>query len=123
MAQYLVSCGAGVNVMDGYGVTPLCAAALGGHTEVVDTLCRGRADVNGVGQSDGRTPLVSAGCGGFAEVARCLLSHGADPGRGTVAGLTPLAAAAMRGRSDIVALLRSFGAHVTTTTGGRSGVW
>ena len=71
------------------GHTPLHAAALEGHAEVVGLLIDAGADVNARTSGTKTTPLHSAAGGGHAEVARLLLEHGADPGAKTVEGIPP----------------------------------
>jgi|ThiBio_1000_plan_1041568.scaffolds.fasta_scaffold06313_4 ankyrin repeat protein len=82
------------------GHTPLHAAALEGHAEVVGLLIDAGADVNARTSGTKTTPLHSAAGGGHAEVARLLLEHGADPGAKTVEGNTPRALAERWGHAD-----------------------
>lgn len=61
-----------------YGITPLQAAAAGGHLDAVSLLILNGADVNmGAGEEGGVTALNAATRGGHLEVMRLLLTHGA----------------------------------------------
>jgi peptidoglycan/LPS O-acetylase OafA/YrhL len=73
-----------------FGVTPLSAAARGGHLEVVELLIASGLDVN-VRDRDGMTPLHSAAFFGRADTARVLVQNGADLEARNRLGETPAA--------------------------------
>jgi ankyrin repeat protein len=84
-------------------ITALQAASEAGHLDIVETLLRRGAGVDGNPHSEMGTALRRAAINGHAGVASALLETGADP---TLAhsdgGGSPLAEAATRGRIDMV---------------------
>ena len=135
--KLLISEGAGVNVKNNEGLTPLHYAAREGHKEIVELLLAHGADVNIGGADYNRTAaefamwinhtdivqlLVSKG----ADIsplqlalymkdeakARSLIEGGADVNRRTPYGTTPLNIAVLAGFKDIVELLIAKGADV-----------
>ena len=66
-----------VNAKGGTRVTPMNAAAIGGHAETLSLLLEHGADVDPKGVY-GFTPLHDASFKGHLEAGRCLLDHGAD---------------------------------------------
>ena len=72
-----------------FGVTPLCWAALGGHTGVVEFLIQRRASVDARNR-DGATALHGAAFLGRAKAAELLLENGADPDARNHRGETPM---------------------------------
>ncbi|KAL5509700.1 hypothetical protein EMCRGX_G005116 [Ephydatia muelleri] len=59
------------------GSSPLKAACLNGHLDVVKTLLEAGANIN---QADkkGRSPLYAASCNGHLDVVKTLLEAGAN---------------------------------------------
>ena len=64
--RHLLDFRADVNVVDGYGGTPLVAAALNGEKECVQVLLEHRADVNKA-TSNGNTALMKAALNGHGS--------------------------------------------------------
>ena len=76
------------------GLTALLHAARQGHTEAVEVLLDGGADIDQPAVSDGTTPLLMATINGQFDLALKLLARGADPlPASTLNGATPLWAA------------------------------
>ena len=114
-----------VGERSGFGMlalaTPLFAAALKGHAEVVAALLKTGANPNtpftwGLGMLASATPLHAAAAQGHTEVVAELLKAGANPntpftrGLGMLASDTPLHAATQKGHTEIKALLLKAGA-------------
>lgn len=77
-AKTLLAAGADPGANDPkFGLTPLSAAARGGHLEVVELMIASGLDVN-VRDRDGMTPLHAASFFGRANTARALVQNGAD---------------------------------------------
>lgn len=100
------------------GATPLWAASLGGHTEVVRILIEGGADVNH-GTKTKSSPLRAASFHNRLEVIKYLIEKGADLDAPNIAGQSPLMIAALRNHRESVELLAKRGADVNfgSTTG------
>ena len=92
------------------GLTPLHAAAQGGHAGVVRVLVEARADVNAREKKQGVIPLFVAARDGTAAAVAALVSAGADVRATTEGGFTALHAAAERGDQSIVQVLLRNGA-------------
>jgi ankyrin repeat protein len=75
--------------VDGEGVTPLCAAAAGGHGECVEALLSSGATL-GTTDRDGATPLHLAIAGGHTSAANTLVANGAPLDATDLLGRTPL---------------------------------
>ncbi|MFD5753124.1 ankyrin repeat domain-containing protein [Streptomyces sp. NPDC127033] len=88
---------------------PLCAAACGGHTEVVRALLAAGAAPDGREAFD-YTAIVWAVVQGFADTAETLLEYGADPDLPGPGGEAPLVLAARRGSTAAVRVLLRYGA-------------
>ena len=87
--------------------TPLCIAAMNGHTGIVrELLSEPNIDVN-LGQWGGATPLFLAAQYGYEDIVRLLLAEdGSDPNLGMhCLKTTPLITAANQGRDAVVKLL------------------
>ena len=105
--------------------TPLIAAAMEGHTEVVAALLKAGANPNTpstgfLGMLASQTPLFAAAENGHTEVVAELLKAGANPstpftlGLGMLVSGTPLYAAANKGHTEVVAALLKAGANPNT---------
>ncbi|MFI9626322.1 ankyrin repeat domain-containing protein [Streptomyces sp. NPDC052042] len=95
------------------GTTPLYAAAIGGHADIVRRLLlAGAPPDEESGYLTEGTALCAAACWGLTEVVRELLAHGADPDlredQGT--GRSPLEWARNGPYPDTVAALLAAGA-------------
>jgi ankyrin repeat protein len=94
------------------GFSPLLAASIAGHVEVVKKLICAGSDVN-LQDDDGSTPLWWAANGGHARVVHELLYAGADTECSFI-GTTPLFAAAQNGKCEVVEVLLRGGANIHT---------
>jgi hypothetical protein len=72
----LLEDGADVNARDGAGRTPLLAAVLAGHADLVELLLKAGADPN-LADARGMTPLRAAEAAGKTDIAATLRAHGA----------------------------------------------
>ena len=93
------------------GATPLWAASLGGHTDVVKILIEGGANVNH-GTTTKSSPLRAASFHNRLDVIKYLIAHGADLDSPNIAGQSPLMIAALRNHRDSVELLARRGADI-----------
>ena len=91
--------------------TPLVAAVLKGHNDVVKTLLKHGANTE-VLDSDGNRPLHLAAMKGYAEVARRLCKAKAEKNAPGHAGATPLHLACRKGRGEVVRILVEAGASL-----------
>lgn len=91
------------------GDLPICGAACGGHTEVVEALLSAGARPD-LREQFGFTALRWAVGLGHARTARALLAHGADPCLPGPGGEPPLLLAARRGSLETVRSLLHHGA-------------
>ena len=96
---------------EGDGPTPLVAAVLKGHEDVVKVLVKHGADVEVV-DGDGNRPLHLAASRGYAEVARRLCKAKADKAAHGQSGATPLHLACRKGREEVVEVLVEAGASL-----------
>lgn len=90
------------------GATPLLAASLQGHAEVVSYLCEAGADKDQA-ICDGVTAFHAAAERGHADVVRRLCEAGADKNKAMRNGLTPLLAACLQGHEEVVGILCNAG--------------
>ncbi|KAF6823075.1 ankyrin repeat domain-containing protein 52 [Colletotrichum plurivorum] len=97
-----------------WGRTPIYAASMNGHLEVVKVLLEKGADVS-VANTNGWTPLHSASTSsnGHLDVVKILLEKGADVLVATNDGRTPLHSASSNGHLDVVKVLLASGADVS----------
>ncbi len=130
--------GAQANVKNRMGVTPLLAAAMGGHTAIVQVLVEHDVRVNNVpaglrewalsaarialdeeeitqAAARGDTALIIAVRQGHTDTVRYLLDHGADVNRANRQNESALFVAAELGRADIMHALLSKGADPNAT--------
>lgn len=86
--RFLIGRGAGVNIPDARGNTPLMVAASGSCGECIDVLLLVKANVN-LANTSGETPLIRAVQQRNLELARKLLTAGANPDQtDVIAGLS-----------------------------------
>lgn len=111
-ALFLLRHGAGANLRDDQGRTPLMAAVGRDHLELIQALVDAGGDLQAA-NGQGTTVLMEAAASGQPEVVRLLLNHGADLHARDQAGLTALLhATGLRGDScDAVRLLLERGAN------------
>ena len=93
------------------GCTPLWAAALGGHLDVVELLIERNAEVDGRILSNA-TPLRAAAFHGYLDIVSCLVEHGADVNAGQSFGSTPLMITCYNGHMNVVTYLVEHGANI-----------
>ncbi len=79
MVERLLTRGASANTSDIEGISPLHAAAVGGHAGVVEALLGAGLEPNTPPDVDGYTPLHAAVVGGNTNVVEALLAGGAEP--------------------------------------------
>ncbi len=96
------------------GMTPLTAAAAGGHGPIVRYLLSKGSDVNEA-DSGGATALAHAASGGSIDAVKILVGHGADVRRKPRDGKSPLFRAAAAGHASVVEYLLSKGADANDT--------
>ena len=112
----LIKEGLSVNTRGEYsGKTPLIAAAIEGHDQVVEELIREGARVN-VKDNGQRTALYYASWWGHCSVVKTLCAAGADTNVQGLWGETPLMKAAEKGSDEIVCELIRAGASVNVVT-------
>ncbi|MBI3684751.1 MAG: ankyrin repeat domain-containing protein [Acidobacteria bacterium] len=121
--ELLLSKGAGIEDRDGFGITPLAAAASAGDTRVIRLLMDAGADVNAANLG-GFTPLMSAVAMGNLDAVRLMLAKGAGVNAANTFGgkvrhgeialknLTPLMLAAPFGSPELVKTLLDAGAEI-----------
>ena len=104
--------GAGLEVGDRSGKTPLRLAAEAGNVEALTTLAKAGADPNTLSAS-AETPLLAMASSGTAETVKALLQAGADPNAPTARGITPLDLfAALNKDAETVKVLLEAGADL-----------
>merc|ERR1712216_441133 len=81
--------GANINRKGGGQQTPLMAATLGGHTEIVRYLLTKKPDAT-LGEQQGYTPMHGAGFQGRADIVPLLHAYGLDPSDRHEDGYTPI---------------------------------
>ncbi len=106
--KILLGRGAQVNAADQWGNTALLIAAREGEVEIVRTLLKAGADVNGRGGA--MTPLAAAALRGTVVVARLLIRSGAHVNAVGSNGLTALMNAVKLNRLDVAKVLLEAGA-------------
>ena len=103
IAQTLISNGANVNAVDGFGRTALSYAAQHNYAQTVKTLLAAKADPN---RGELNLPLATAAYEGDTNIVEMLLKGGADPNRSSsFAGLgevTPLCTAVVSHHPSVV---------------------
>lgn len=112
LLKWLVSRGAGIDVADDAGRTPLSWAAGSGADDQVAYLLGRGADPTAADQL-GRRPLHFAVFSGDEKVVQLLLSASADVNAQDSLGTTPLMYACAKNHGEIVQTLRAAGADPT----------
>ena len=111
-ALVLLKRGANINSLDYGGRSPLHAASLSGHCEVVKFLLEHQAVVDIQEKHTPTTPSCLAAKYGEQEICRLLLKHGANLELPSSDGWTPLHSAAWNGHPGMVQELLVHGADV-----------
>ncbi|MDR1901501.1 MAG: ankyrin repeat domain-containing protein [Treponema sp.] len=93
------------------GHTPLMAAALNGHAEVVSLLIASKANVNAV-DKDGDTALMAASAAGHLDIVELLIAAKANVNAKDKFGDTALLFAAANGKKDVAVRLIAGKANV-----------
>jgi len=106
MAGILIDAGADLGTVgEPGGATPLHAAAINNHPDIVNLLLERGADPASR-DSQGRTPLHVAAAFGNSDAAKVFLEHGADPfAEDTAYGHAPIHLAALASSRESVELL------------------
>lgn len=105
----LLRSGVTADYRDQYGLTPLHAAAIKGHTEAVGLLLDFGSDVE-CRDNEGHTPMHLAVECGSVETTEALIDEGANVNAASESGATPLYIARIMGYQEIVELLLRRGA-------------
>ncbi|CAG2068532.1 unnamed protein product, partial [Timema podura] len=106
VVELLLQYGAGTDVQDGAGTTPIICAADGGSLSVLKMLIERGARVNSA-DVDGSTALHLGARRGHLETVRCLVLHGAERGARRKDGYSALDLAIQRNHATIVDYLSS----------------
>ena len=93
------------------GCTPLWAAALAGHLDVVELFIERNAEVDSRTLT-GSTPLRVAAYDGRLDIVSCLVEHGADVNGRDNFGSTPLMITCYNGHMDVATYLVEHGANI-----------
>ncbi|XP_050375657.1 uncharacterized protein LOC126793238 [Argentina anserina] len=104
-----------VNGRDKHSRTPLHLAAWAGQTEVVNFLCKNKADV-GAAAMDDMKAIHFAAQKGHLEAVRALLSAGASVKSSTRKGLTPLHFSVQGSHVELIKYLARKGADLAAKT-------
>jgi len=108
VARLLVERGAGLDLRDAEGNTPLMAAVRSNCEGCLKLLAEKGADVNKK-NSSGDTPLHAAALSGARTMVEFLIARGADSSSPNVYGNTPVQIAVREGHKDIVDLFQAKG--------------
>ena len=100
-----------VNARGGREMTPMHAAASGGHVNVLQLLQRNGAAIDSRNKY-GETPLHGASWSGKVGAGRCLLDHGADINARNDDDWTPLFHAIFHGHAEYARMLLERGAAI-----------
>jgi ankyrin repeat protein len=112
MAEYLLAeYPEHVNARGGKEMTPMHAAASGGHVNILRSLQGHGADV-GSRNKYGETPLHGASWNGKLDAGQCLLDLGADINARNDDGWTPLFHAMFHGHAEFARMLLERGAAI-----------
>jgi len=112
LANVLIDAGADVNLAAVNGITPLMAAAYGGHDAIVKRLLAKGADIRAVDRLQKNAMVYAAG-EGHTEVVMVLIAAGMAPNDVYANDLTPLMWAAGFGKTATVRALLAAGADAS----------
>jgi len=112
LANVLIDAGADVNLAAVNGITPLMAAAYGGHDAIVKRLLAKGADIRAVDRLQKNAMVYAAG-EGHTEVVMTLVGAGMAPNDVYANDLTPLMWAAGFGKTATVRALLAAGADAS----------
>jgi len=113
IAKFLIEKGAGLNVQDKNGDTPLIKATKREDIDFVKFLIENGADVN-LHNKEGKGPLKTAIEDDNIDIVKLFISKNADVNEKEIHGDTPLIGASRKGNLNIVKLLIENGAVVNT---------
>ena len=112
LAEHLIAVYPGhVDVKGGKEMTPMHAAASGGHANILRLLQGHGADLGSRNKS-GETPLHGASWSGKLDAGQCLLDHGADINARNEDDWTPLFHAIFYGYTEFARMLLERGAAI-----------
>jgi ankyrin repeat protein len=110
LAQLVLDAGADVNQPAVNGITPLMAAAFGGHTDIAKQLLAKGASPAALDRLQKNAMTYAAGAG-RTDIVATLLAHGVDANAVYANDLTALMWAAGFGKADTVRVLLAAGAN------------
>lgn len=116
-----LSSGADIESTNSVGMTPLQAASLYGHVEVVQALIDGDANLDAQGDT-GQTALIWAACRGHLNVVKTLTAAGANIDAHNSCGCTAMMEAALGGHVQVLFFLLSAGAMTTVEENDNIGI-
>jgi ankyrin repeat protein len=108
--KQLIAAGAPVNPRDKNGMTPLMAACLEGHKEIVEVFLANGAEVNAK-TIDGETALMYASIRGDGKIVEMLIARGAEVNARTREGKTALTFATRMKKQQAKDVLIAAGAN------------
>ena len=112
LAEYLIAkYPEHVNARGGHEMTPMHAAAMAGHANILSLLLEHGADLEGCGIYNG-TPLHRASVYGKLEAGQTLLDRGADINVRDKTDWTPLLSVAINGHAEFARMLLKRGARI-----------
>lgn len=110
--KQLLGKGASITYQDKDGFSPLFAATMKGHKEMISFLLERGAQINNNRTKEGLTPLHFAALENNAEIIKLMLDKGADIKAKDKSGNTALHAAAAKGGREAVEILINKGLNV-----------
>lgn len=109
-------CCSNINMKNEDGLTPLIAATMAGHADVVEFLLGQNPDVR-ARQKDWMSAFHFAVMNGYLEIAKLLAAHGADlEEKFNEEKVTPLLFAVMKGDTEMARWLIEKGVNVNTAS-------
>ena len=102
MVKFLIARGAAVNVLDGFGNTPMHVACIFGHREVAEELVKNGAEIDSTSEMRSWTPLMLAINESYTDMAEWLIRQGANLNHvDQEQGWTPLLVACEQGLREM----------------------